>query len=159
MRDDLEMVYLSNCRSESLVSLRLNPGSHVPLWNSGMGLAYMVGLDEENRACLIQRLQEREPQHSTEIDDTVAKAVVEYRERGYITSFGKWQSYIRAIGVPFDPTDGSPMVTITCGGIAELVTDERAHSEMGPGLVALVAALKARLEGDINANRWPRPSN
>lgn len=151
MRDNLEMVYLSNCRSESLVSLRLNPGSHVPLWNSGMGLAYMVGLDDEERRALVEKLQKAEPQNSSEIEDTVAHAVAEYAERGYITSFGKWQSYIRAIGVPFQPTDGSPLVAITCGGIAELVTDERTHSELGPGLVALVTALKARLKGDVNA--------
>jgi DNA-binding IclR family transcriptional regulator len=151
-RDNLEMVYLSNCRSESLVTLRLNPGSHLPLWNSGMGLAYMVGIELHEREDIIARLQAADPASAAQIAASVAAALEEYRLRGYITSFGRWQSYIRAIGVPFVPTDGSPVVAITCGGIAELVTDQRAHAEMGPALVSLVAALKSRLEGDVTAS-------
>jgi len=151
MRDNLDMVYLSNCRSESLVTLRLNPGSHVPLWNSGMGLAYMVGLEDEEREGLVERLQRAEPGMAGEIVATIAAALDEYAHLGYITSFGKWQTYIRAIGVPFVPTDGSPTVAITCGGIAELITDRRAHDDIGPSLVHLVKALKARLNGDIAA--------
>jgi DNA-binding IclR family transcriptional regulator len=159
-RDTLEMVYLSNCRSESLVTLRLNPGSHVPLWNSGMGLAYMAGIEDHERDDVIARLCAAEPESASQIVASVAAAREEYLGRGYITSFGRWQSYIRAIGVPFVPSDGSPTVAITCGGIAELVTDERAHSEMGPALVSLVAALKARLEGDVTASLvWPSSSD
>jgi DNA-binding IclR family transcriptional regulator len=151
-RDNLEMVYLSNCRSESLVTLRLNPGSHVPLWNSGMGLAYMVGIEDKERDDLIARLQAAEPESAARIAASVAAARQEYQKRGYITSFGRWQSYIRAIGIPFTPTDGSPVVSITCGGVSELITDAQTHSVMGPALVSLVAALKARLEGDVTAS-------
>lgn len=148
-RDDLEMVYLSNCRSESLVSLRLNPGSHLPIWKTAMGLAYLVGLEEEERRSLLARVTAAEPENKLKIDSTLDAAMAEYASVGYVTSFGVWHSYISAIGVPFRPKDGSRNVAITCGGISELITQERAGKEIGPALVHLAQTLKARLEGDM----------
>lgn len=146
-RDNIEMIYLSNCRSESLVTLRLNPGSHLPIWRTSMGLAYLVGLPAEERAALIGKLEAAEPDCAGRIAAAVKAALAEYRAVGYVTSFGAWHSYIRAVGVPFSPTDGSPVVAITCGGIAEIVTTERARTEIGPALVALADTLRGRLEG------------
>ena len=147
-RDGLEMVYLSNCRSESLVSLRLNPGSHLPIWKTAMGLGYMLGLEEPERSDLIGRMIAAEPQSAGLIAETVDAASEEHARLGYVTSFGRWHSYISAIGVPFRPRDGSPAVGITCGAIAEIITPERARSEIGPALVRLTSMLQARLEGD-----------
>lgn len=148
-RDNLEMVYLSNCRSESLVSLRLNPGSHLPIWKTAMGLAYMVGLDEDERRRLLARIQASEPGTERKVEATLEAALEEYRRVGYVTSFGVWHSYISAIGIPFRPKDGSRNVAITCGGISELVTPERAGEEIGPALVHMGKTLQARLEGDM----------
>lgn len=50
--------------------------------------------------------------------------------------------------MPFRPRDGSPLVAITCGGIGEIITEERAHAEIGPALVAMVQALGRKLEGN-----------
>ena len=147
-RENLGMVYLANCRSESLVTLRLNPGSYLPIWNTSMGLAYMAALSKEDRGGLQRDLQAADPGNAKTIEVTVADAVDEYTRLGYVTSFGVWHSYIHAVGVPFRPLDGSPLVAITCGGIAEIITEERAHSEIGPALVALVKSLSSQLEGN-----------
>ena len=147
-RDSLNMVYLANCRSESLVTLRLNPGSHLPIWKTSMGLAYAAGLEEEERTSLVRTLQEAEPDKSAMIASAIEEAVSQYARLGYVTSFGAWHSYIHAVGVPFRPRDGSPLVAITCGGIGEIITEERAHAEIGPALVAMVKALGDQLEGN-----------
>ncbi|WP_258052082.1 IclR family transcriptional regulator C-terminal domain-containing protein [Mesorhizobium sp. INR15] len=142
------MVYLANCRSESLVTLRLNPGSYLPIWKTSMGLAYAAGLSNEERDGLLQALQTAEPANAAKIKAAIEDAVVQHARLGYVTSFGAWHSYIHAVGVPFRPRDGSPLVAITCGGIGEIITEERAHAEIGPALVAMVEALGNQLEGN-----------
>ncbi|WP_378941415.1 IclR family transcriptional regulator [Mesorhizobium sp. ANAO-SY3R2] len=146
-RDGLEMVYLSNCRSQSPVSLMLDPGSHLPIWKTAMGLAYAVGLDEQERAELVARLQSAEPDCAADIAAAFERAVAVYARLGYVTSFGAWYPYIRAIGVPFRPADGSAPIAITCGGIADIISNELTHAQIGPSLVGLVVSLKAQLEG------------
>jgi len=147
-RDSLNMVYLANCRSESLVTLRLNPGSYLPIWRTSMGLAYMAGLLPQERAALVELLKQAEPENAGTIAMTVEEAIAQYDRLGYVTSFGAWHSYIHAVGVPFRPRDGSPLVAITCGGIAEIVPEDRAHSEIGPALVKLAENLALLLEGE-----------
>ena len=142
------MVYLANCRSESLVTLRLNPGSYLPIWRTSMGLAYMAGLLPDERATLIELLEQAEPENAGTIVRTVDEAIAQHDRLGYVTSFGAWHSYIHAVGVPFRPRDGSPLVAITCGGIAEIVPEDRAHSEIGPALVKLAENLALLLEGE-----------
>lgn len=148
-RDGLEMIYLSNCRSRSPVSLMLDPGSHLPIWKTAMGLAYAVGLHDDERAALVARLQAAEADFAADIAAAFKRAMEEHARCGYVTSFGDWHSYVRAVGVPFRPVDGTSPVAITCGGTIEIITDERAHSEIGPRLVALAGTLKAQLEGAI----------
>ncbi|TPM36130.1 IclR family transcriptional regulator [Mesorhizobium sp. B2-3-4] len=147
-RDSLNMVYLANCRSESLVTLRLNPGSYLPIWKTSMGLAYAAGLLPDERDGLVRALQEAEPDKAAVIATAIEDAIAQHARLGYVTSFGAWHSYIHAVGVPFRPRDGSPLVAITCGGIGEIITEARAHAEIGPALVAMVEALRDQLEGN-----------
>lgn len=151
-RDQAEMVYLSNCRSESLVTLRLNIGSRLPLWKTGMGLAYLVGLSDDERLELKERFAWAEQGDRRAIDRLLDKALAEYAQSGYITAFGTWHSYIRAVGVPFRPRDGSPPLAFTCGGIAEIVDEEAARERIGPALVKLVSTLEATLNGSANGS-------
>ncbi|UDL92560.1 hypothetical protein LGH82_15805 [Mesorhizobium sp. PAMC28654] len=113
-----------------------------------MGLAYTAGLLDEERANLVRALQEAEPDKAAMITAAIDEAIAQYARLGYVTSFGAWHSYIHAVGVPFRPRDGSPLVAITCGGIGEIITEERAHAEIGPALVAMVKALGDQLEGN-----------
>lgn len=147
-RDQAEMVYLSNCRSESLVTLRLNAGSRVPLWKSGMGLAYLVGLTEDERLHLKDRFAWAEQADRARTEKLLDKALEEYSTFGYVTAFGTWHSYIRAVGVPFRPKDGSSPVAITCGGISDIIDEKSVIERVGPALVRLVAEVSATLGGD-----------
>ncbi|MDG4886813.1 IclR family transcriptional regulator [Mesorhizobium sp. WSM4887] len=150
-RDQAEMVYLSNCRSESLVTLRLNIGSRIPLWKSGMGLAYLVGLTPDERADLKERFGWAESGDRRKIDRILDEAMTEYAEYGYITAFGTWHSYVRAVGIPLRPLDGSPILSITCGGIAEIIDEESARNKIGPALVSMVSKIQADLGASIKA--------
>ncbi|MDQ2068249.1 IclR family transcriptional regulator, partial [Xinfangfangia sp. CPCC 101601] len=136
-RDGTEMVYLANCRSLAPVSLRLNVGSRLPIWRTAMGLAYMIEMRPELRAALVEDLIEAQPDQANKIRDLVSGAEEFHRKHGFVGTFGDWYSYINAVGLAFRPTDGSPLVAITCGGIVDVFSKEACLEKAGPELVRI----------------------
>jgi DNA-binding IclR family transcriptional regulator len=146
-RDGLEMVYLANCRAAGPVTLQLNVGSRLPILRTAMGLAYMAATPEQKREEIVDRLVAAEPGRAAAIRSAVARAVEEYRADGYIGTYGTWFSYINAIGVAFQPTDGSPLVSLTCGGIVDVISREACETTIRDGVLRLVERLRAQLAG------------
>ncbi|EXL10547.1 IclR family transcriptional regulator [Aquamicrobium defluvii] len=146
-RDGLEMVYLANCRSMSPVTLQLNVGSRVPIARTAMGLAYIAEMDAAQREPLIAAMRDADaPSHG--VRKRVDQAIRDYTSSGFVSAFGVWHSYINAVGVAFRPTDGSPVLAITCGGIADILPDEFCIEKVGPRLVQLVQRLRLSLAGE-----------
>ncbi len=146
-RDGLEMVYLANCRSQSPVSLRLNVGSRLPIWRTAMGLAYLAEMRPEIRAGVIEQIVASDPVQEQRIRKAAADAIEGYRRDGFVAICGAWYSYINAVGVAFRPTDGSPLVAITCGGIVDIIPRDICLSRVGPDLVDMISRLRTRLNG------------
>ncbi|RUU52478.1 IclR family transcriptional regulator [Mesorhizobium sp. M2C.T.Ca.TU.002.02.1.1] len=147
MRDGLEMVYVSNCRPETPVTLRLNVGSRLPIWQTSMGLAYLAAMEEGLQGRVISQLIENNPDSRDKIRRAIDGGLENYAKHGYVASFGDWYSYINAVGVPFRPSDGSQLVAITCGGIKDLAPVEACISVFVPKLKSLLAELQNRLTG------------
>ncbi|WP_206677620.1 IclR family transcriptional regulator [Tabrizicola fusiformis] len=150
-RDGLEMVYLASCRSMSPVTLRLNVGSRLPIWRTAMGLAYLAEMRPEIRDLVLEEVVRAEPAQETQIRDLVAEAIQSYQTLGFVTTLGNWYSYINAVGVAFRPTDGSPLVALTCGGIVDIVPKQTCLEQVGPDLVRTVSRLRAVLTGQADA--------
>lgn len=146
-RDGLEMVYLANCRSMSPVSLRLNVGSRLPLHRTAMGLAYLAEMNPDIRASVVDQLSESETENRQSLEQIIDDAVESHVQHGFIGAFGSWHSYINAVGVAFRPTDGSPLVALTCGGIVDILPQEHCRETVGPELVRLTQRLRNRLAG------------
>lgn len=146
-RDGLEMVYLANCRSNSPVSLQLNVGSRLPIWRTAMGLAYMAEMVPDIRSSVVERLISDNPSQTAQITQAFDDTMHQYTTNGFVAGFGVWFSYINAIGVAFRPTDGSPLIALTCGGIVDILPRERCINEVAPALLDLTMRLKAQLAG------------
>lgn len=147
MRDGLDMVYLANCRSMSPVTLQLNVGSRLPLARTAMGLAHLAGLDEDRRTALVETLRQANSEGSERLAASLEQAVRDRAEHGFVTAFGTWHSYINAVGISFHPTDGSPPLALTCGGIVDILPADRCRDSVGPRLVTLVEQLRESLAG------------
>lgn len=156
-RDGMEMVYLASCRSMSPVTLRLNVGSRLPIWKTAMGLAYLAGMKPHIRELVVDEMIRKEPEKENEIRDVVGEALHNFATLGFVTTFGNWYSYINAVGVAFRPSDGTPLVAITCGGIVDLVPRKHCLETVGPDLVAMVERLSAALSGQSGAMVQPAP--
>jgi DNA-binding IclR family transcriptional regulator len=146
-RDGLEMVYLANCRSMGPVSLRLNVGSRLPIYRTAMGLAYLAEMRPDIRVSVVEQLVTAEPDKEALLRRLVDEAIESYARHGFVSVFGAWHSYINAVGIAFRPTDGSPLVALTCGGIVDILPRELCLDTVGPQLVRLTERLRARLQG------------
>lgn len=145
-RSGLEMIYLANCRAFGPVTLQLNVGSHLPIWRTAMGLAYMAEMQPQAREDLVNKLIAQEPASAQAIRSSVDEAIESHKLRGYICSFGAWYSYINAVGVAFRPTDGSQLVALTCGGISDIISREDCLNGVGDALLATTRQLRELLE-------------
>lgn len=150
-RDGHEMVYIANCRSMAPVTLQLNVGSRVPIHRTAMGLAYLAEMDAQSRDIAVDEILAVEEISEKEIQDAISAAIRGYRKDGFVTAFGAWYSYINAVGVAFRPTDGSPLVSITCGGIVDILPKPLCRNRIGPELARLAERLRSRLSGNIGA--------
>ncbi len=149
MRDGLEMVYVANCRPETPVTLRLNVGSRLPIWQTSMGLAYLAGMAPATRGKVVGQLVAAYPDLRDKILNAVEQGLDCQARHGFVTSVGGWYSYINDVGVPFMPSDGSELVAITCCGIKDLVPADECLSKFGPKLKELSQELQGRLTGAI----------
>ncbi|MFC7067267.1 IclR family transcriptional regulator [Brucella rhizosphaerae] len=151
LREQREMVYIANARSENPVSLRLNVGSRLPIWRTAMGLSYYVGMEEGQRDILLEQMIAAEPEHAEKIHRLTNQALEDFAKDGFVASCGDWYSYINAVGIPFRPTDGTQLVAITCGGITDIAPRDVCYAEIGPALKQLTLELQDRLIGKTNA--------
>ncbi|MDX8529149.1 IclR family transcriptional regulator [Mesorhizobium sp. MSK_1335] len=152
-RSGLEMIYLANCRALGPVTLQLNVGSRLPIWRTAMGLAYMAEMLPEARDDLVRRLIAHDPQSATAIRKIVEEALESYEMQGYVCSFGTWYSYINAVGTAFRPTDGSQLVSLTCGGISDILSREDCLNGVGEALLATSRQLREQLENPVQRQR------
>lgn len=151
LREQREMVYVANARSENPVSLRLNVGSRLPIWRTAMGLSYYAGMEETQRESLLEQMLAAEPEQAEKIRRLTSTALEDFERDGFVASCGDWYSYINAVGVPFRPTDGTQLVAITCGGITDIAPRDVCYSEIGPALKQLTIELQERLVGKLEA--------
>ncbi|MBE7183240.1 MAG: IclR family transcriptional regulator [Methylobacterium mesophilicum] len=150
-RDGAEMVYLANCRSLSPVSLQLNIGSRIPIDRTAMGLAYLAAAQPSERKTVAERLEDGGTGRGGALAPLAAEAEGAMERDGFVSTFGTWYSYINAVGVAFRPSDGSPLVALTCGGIVDILPADLCRNEVGPRLVRLVDSLRKRLAGEAEA--------
>ena len=145
--DGLEMVYLSNRRSMSPVTLQLNVGSRLPVWRTAMGIAYLAETSPGHSRNLLASLGKADPGNRALMQEKVMAAQKHYAKKGFVCAFGNWYSYINAVGTAFQPTDGSPLVALTCGAIVDIFPKKKCLEEIGPLLVELKRKLNAMLTG------------
>ncbi len=148
VRSDNSMVYLVNERSENLVTLRLHPGSTIPMATTAMGHGYLASLGAEERQVLLETLKVQNP---AEWDTRIAPAIQQnmelYAQSGMCVVTGLWHRYVNAVSVPFVPEDGSGTVVFSLGGIADYAPESKISLELGQQLLETVRLIKATMAG------------
>jgi DNA-binding IclR family transcriptional regulator len=147
IRDEMSMLYIESCRDQSLVTLRLDIGSRIPLATTAMGCAYLAGVPDGVRRELEQRIQALDAAAWPRIEKGIRQAVSEFAEYGCCGNFGEWQKEIHAIGVPLSLGHGLPVMVINAAAPAQSVSAEVFMNDIRPLLVETVRQVELRFGG------------
>jgi DNA-binding IclR family transcriptional regulator len=146
VRTGLQMTYLATERGQAVFSLRLTPGSNIPIISTSMGHGYLASLSAEQRGPLLKLLRRVTPEGWKKAYATLQKNVRAYETRGFCSVVGLWHPHINAVSVPFLPRDGTPTVVFSCGGLSNFAPRRRLTESIGPDLVRLVNCVREALD-------------
>jgi DNA-binding IclR family transcriptional regulator len=145
VRDDMSMLYIENCRGHSIVTLRLEIGSRIPLATTAMGRAYLAGVPDSVRQGLEERIQAFDPMNWQRVEPGIRQAMSDLAEHGCCCSFGEWHKEINGIAVPLSLGNGLPVMVVNAAGPAQTLPAQTFMREVRPALIATVREIERQL--------------
>src|ERR1700730_12556307 len=115
-RERLTMVYVEACQGPSLVGLRLDVGSHVPIISSAMGRAYLAGISADERAHLIKQFKKERKADEAQIQRELEPAMKDLDSYGFCISAGDWQRDIHGVAASIATPELGGLFVVNCGG-------------------------------------------
>lgn len=149
-RDRLDVIELEVCHSlNTLMTLRLEVGSRIPLAGTATGHALIAPLPEAELDYLFGHLKIRHEKHWDEIRASIEIGRGEVAEQGYTTASASWNTDINGVAAPLIFPGGSPVYALACGAPARHLPAAKQRA-IGQRLVAMTKSIeKQLLEGDI----------
>jgi DNA-binding IclR family transcriptional regulator len=147
MRGRHEMIYVDAFEGDALISLRLFPGSRLPIATSAMGRAYLAALDSARREDLLQSLRPAHGEDWSRVLEGVAEAVESVERRGFCLAQGSWRTEINGAGAPLRSGDGS-LYAINLGGPAYMLPLGELEERLGPLLAETARKIETQLAFD-----------
>lgn len=135
-RHRLQIVYMAVRRSNQAVSLTMEVGARLPLFQSAIGRAVLVAMSEDERAHMTHLAIDERPDKAQQIRQGLAEALECYAKYGFTTSFGSWRPEVNGIAVPVVSLSGDRVFALNVGGPSFMVEPEELISEYGQRLIA-----------------------
>ena len=118
-RDGASMIYLQRCQGSQIILRDMGIGSRVPLLSSATGWAYLAGLDATRRKDVLSEVKKSEPAMFKQMHKKLEEAMASYALQGYLVNLGSLHPQINAVGVPVVSEDGTKVLGLSAGGIAQ----------------------------------------
>jgi DNA-binding IclR family transcriptional regulator len=145
VRDRLAMVYIETCRGSSILTLRLDIGSKIPIATTSMGRACLASMPVEVRQELERRLAAGDPDGWSTVQPGIEKALGDLAHYGCCMSFCEWKQEIHGIAVPLILGKGLPEAVVSAAGPAHSRTAESYLTEVRPQLIKAVEEIRQKL--------------
>ncbi|WP_333827195.1 IclR family transcriptional regulator [Pararhodobacter sp.] len=152
-RDRLDVIELEVCHSlNTLMTLRLEVGSRIPLAGTATGHALIAPLPQTEIDYLFLHLKERHQKHWDELRLSIEKGRQEVAQDGFTKASASWSTDINGVAAPLIFPGGSPVYALACGAPARHLpaTKQRA---IGQRLVAIAREIEGRLQAGEDNER------
>lgn len=144
-RDRLDVIQLEVRHSlNTLMTLRLEVGSRIPLAGTATGHALISAMPEAELPALFRELEERHSKHWPEISASIETGRREVAERGYTTASASWNTDINGVAVPLVFPSGTPIYALACGAPARHLPAGK-QRVIGQRLVAIAREIETKL--------------
>lgn len=145
-RDQTDIVQIEVARSSNtLMTLRLDAGSRIPIAGTASGHAYLASMSESERTALLKQLRERHKKHWQMLKQIIASAIADVHTQGFTMSQRGWQTDINGVAVPL-VIPGEKTYVLTCGAPARHLS-QKTMMEIGHRLVHIAQLVVAKLTG------------
>jgi DNA-binding IclR family transcriptional regulator len=144
-RDRLDVIELEVCHSlNTLMTLRLEVGSRIPLAGTATGHALIAPLPEAELEYLFTHLRVRHEKHWDELLASIEKGRREVADQGFTTASASWNTDINGVAAPLIFPGGSPIYAIACGAPARHLPAAKQRA-IGQRLVAVAHEIEMKL--------------
>ena len=140
----LDLVYVCTKRSREDVALQMRVGSRLPLFDSAIGRAIMVGMDDVMRERSFAIAAQTDPELEARGRASYAAAVTEFAEKGFCSSYGDWRPDVNGIAVPVFSPNGSIVYGLNIGGPAFHVKKKQLETVYAKRLIKAAEAISIR---------------
>ncbi|MBV7418036.1 helix-turn-helix domain-containing protein [Comamonas sp. CMM03] len=147
MREGMSMLYLETARSDaSVITIRLNLGSRIPLHTTAMGRAYLAGSRPAARRSVMERVKNLNPEGYADIERAITRAGEEYEATDCCTSYSEWRGEVGAIATPLRVGKGMPMMVLSASGDIRTMTPQFVEHTVRPLLLRSAWAIEQHFQ-------------
>jgi DNA-binding IclR family transcriptional regulator len=115
-RHQSDVVYVGVERSLENVSLSLSVGTRLPVFDSAIGRAILVGLRADDREAIFEQAGRADPVGDKQRRTDFITALAQYETNGYCHSYGEWRADVNGIAVPVRSLGGGRVYGLNVGG-------------------------------------------
>ena len=115
-RHQTDVVYVGVERSLENVSLSLSVGTRLPVFDSAIGRAILVGLRADDREAIFEQAGRADPVGDKQRRADFITALAQYETNGYCHSYGEWRADVNGIAVPVRSLGGGRVYGLNVGG-------------------------------------------
>ncbi|CAG2153709.1 Pca regulon regulatory protein [Cupriavidus numazuensis] len=148
--DRLDMLYVAQCTSARIATLRIGVGSLLPMGWTASGRAWLSGLQAEVQARYIASLRQSAGPRADNMEQGIRAAFDELKATGVCTSFGNFQRGAFGIAIPVTVGRSDTLMALACGAVDPQADTAAIASRIAPELVAASKALVDLLR-DVDA--------
>ncbi len=139
-RDGLHIVYIDVERGPSVLPLKFDIGSRLPIDASAIGLTYLAAIGQDECNYIMSAITERGAGIIENVSDLMRQAAVDIQDRGFFAGLGLVQRGINCVATPLLSPDQRAYFVLSATAPAADLSANRVFEEVGPRL-ALTADL------------------
>lgn len=140
----LDVIYVCTKRSREDVALQMRVGSRLPLFDSAIGRAIMVGMEAEALERVFALAAQSDPEAEARGRASYAAALEEYADKRYCSSYGEWRADVNGIAVPVFSPNGSLVYGLNIGGPSFHVKKKQLETVYAKRLIKAAEAISIR---------------
>lgn len=142
VRQGMQMVMIERCHGDNPLLTNLRRGSTVPIATSGLGWAFLAGLDPGARRSLIAEINVADPARWALARMPFKLALSEFDQHEYIVNSGIFHPDYHTAAVTVQDRQGDVRFALNCGAPLSTLSAEQLRDEVAPRLLTLAAQLE-----------------
>lgn len=131
----MSVIYTAVRRSQQAVALTNHIGARLPLFHSAIGRVMLATMPATERQGLFDLATSERPNDRGRLTDSLGRALEDYANYGFCTSFGEWLPEVNGIAAPVYSLNGDRVYGINVGGPSFMVEPGELIDAYGPRIL------------------------